>query len=120
MTKIRRNAKSTIASKTKLTRSVRPAAQDADLSVKSSVGELTNQGSGGRVIRQSGRSVTRDDVRRPDPILREHAGKFLAWTPDGLTIVAVASTFEEVERKASLAGYPEVAIARIPKGRTIG
>ncbi len=39
--------------------------------------------------------------------------------PDGLKIVAVASSFDTAERKAAKAGYPMVAVARIPKGRTI-
>jgi hypothetical protein len=56
----------------------------------------------------------------PDPIRREYAGKYVAWAPDGLRIVAVASSFGAAERKAAKAGYPMVAVARIPKGRTLG
>ena len=55
----------------------------------------------------------------PDLVRREYAGKYVAWTPDGLSIVAVASSFDVAERKAARAGYPKVAVARIPKGRTI-
>jgi hypothetical protein len=55
----------------------------------------------------------------PDTIRREYAGKYVAWAPDGLRIVAVASSFSAAERKAAAAGYPMVAIARIPKGRTV-
>jgi hypothetical protein len=55
----------------------------------------------------------------PDLIRREYAGKYVAWAPDGLRIVAVASSFGAAERKAAKAGYPMVAVARIPKGRTI-
>lgn len=55
----------------------------------------------------------------PDTIRREYAGKYVAWSPDGLRIIAVASSFEAAERKAAKAGYPMVAVARIPKGRTI-
>jgi hypothetical protein len=54
-----------------------------------------------------------------DVVRREYAGKYVAWAPNGLTIVAVASSFEVAERKAAKAGYPKVAVARIPKGRTI-
>jgi hypothetical protein len=55
----------------------------------------------------------------PDTIRRSDAGKYVAWAPDGLRIVAVASSFDAAERKAARAGYPTVAVARIPKGRTI-
>jgi Family of unknown function (DUF5678) len=55
----------------------------------------------------------------PDVIRREYAGKYVAWAPDGLRIVAVGSSFEAAERKAAKAGYPQVAVARIPKGRMI-
>jgi len=54
-----------------------------------------------------------------DVVRREYAGKYVAWAPNGLRIVAVASSFEVAERKAAKAGYPQVAVARIPKGRSI-
>jgi len=54
----------------------------------------------------------------PDLIRREYAGKYVAWAPDGLRIVAVASSFDAAERKAAKVGYPMVAVARVWKGRT--
>ena len=58
-------------------------------------------------------------VSAPDVVRREYAGKYVAWAPNGLSIVAVASSFDLAERKAAKAGYPQVAVARIPKGRSI-
>lgn len=58
-------------------------------------------------------------VLLPDLILREYAGKYVAWAPDGLRIVAVASSFGAAERKAAKVGYPMAAVARVPKGRTV-
>ncbi len=65
------------------------------------------------------RQSVRKSAPSPDLICREYAGKYVAWAPDGLRIVAVGSSFEVAERKAAKAGYPKVAVARIPKGRTI-
>ncbi len=56
---------------------------------------------------------------RLDLIRRQYVGKFVAWAPDGLRIVAVGSSFELAERKAARACYPKVAVARIPKRRNI-
>ena len=58
-------------------------------------------------------------VSSSDVVRREYAGKYVAWAPNGLSIVAVASSFDVAERKAAKAGYTKVAVARIPKGRTI-
>jgi hypothetical protein len=55
----------------------------------------------------------------PDTVRREYAGKYVAWAPDGITIIAVASSFNAAERKAAKAGYPMVAVAWMPKGRNI-
>jgi hypothetical protein len=65
------------------------------------------------------RKAAEKSAMAPDLIRREYAGKYVAWPPDGLPIVAVGSSFEVAERKAAKAGYPKVAVARIPKGRTI-
>jgi hypothetical protein len=65
------------------------------------------------------RRAAKTSASSPDLICREYAGKYVAWAPDGLRIVAVANSFEVAERKAAKAGYPKVAVARIPKGRTI-
>jgi hypothetical protein len=58
-------------------------------------------------------------VSASNVVRREYAGQYVAWAPNGLSIVAVASSFDLAERKAATAGYPKVAVARIPKGRTI-
>jgi hypothetical protein len=74
---------------------------------------------GGRAKAVQPRNAARKSALTPDIIRREYAGKYVAWSPDGLTIVAVASSFDAAERKAAKAGYPMVAVAKIPKGRTI-
>ena len=76
--------------------------------------------------------VKRDDLKKAKPPLvkkavngskvrpilpHEHAGKWVAWSADGLTIVAVASSFEDAEKKAALAGYKQIAIDRVPAHR---
>jgi len=66
------------------------------------------------------KNAAKKSVSSPDLIRREYAGKYVAWAPDGLRIVAVASSFGAAERKAAKVGYPMVAVARVPKGRTIG
>jgi hypothetical protein len=56
-------------------------------------------------------------VQRPQKIAREYAGKWIAWSPDGMRIVAVADSFARAERAAAAAGFPNVAIERVPDGR---
>jgi hypothetical protein len=58
-------------------------------------------------------------MKRPQVVPREYAGKWLAWSPDGLRIVAVADSFEDCERAAAAAGFTAVAIDRVPLGRVI-
>ena len=50
---------------------------------------------------------------------REYAGKWVAWSPDGRKILAVAETFAACEAAAAKAGFPagSVAIDRVPTGR---
>jgi hypothetical protein len=50
---------------------------------------------------------------------REYAGKWVAWSPDGREIIAVAATFAACETAAAHAGFPagRVAIDRVPTGR---
>jgi hypothetical protein len=50
---------------------------------------------------------------------REYAGKWIAWSPDGRKILAVAETFAACEAAAARAGFPagSVAIDRVPTGR---
>ena len=80
-------------------------------SVKSEMSDPANAVQPGQTARKS--------VSSPDVIRRAYAGKYVAWAPDGISIVAVASSFEGAERKAAKAGYPQVAVAQIPKGRSI-
>jgi hypothetical protein len=74
----------------------------------------------GKIAKPRPLKASRKPIDVPDTIRREYAGKYVAWTPDGRRIVAVGRTFDEAERKADRSGYPIVAIARIPLGRTIG
>jgi hypothetical protein len=67
---------------------------------------------------QPGESTKKSAIS-PDTVRREYAGKYVAWAPDGITIVAVATSFGAAERKAAKAGFPAVAVARMPRGRTI-
>jgi hypothetical protein len=55
--------------------------------------------------------------RRPQTVPRAYAGRWVAWSPDGLTIVAVGDSFEEAGRVAAEGGFPEVAVERMPVGR---
>jgi hypothetical protein len=50
---------------------------------------------------------------------RALAGKWVAWSPDGLSIVASGSSAAAVEEKAATAGYDRVAIDRIPPARRL-
>ena len=58
--------------------------------------------------------------RKPVPPAEEHypesyAGKWIAWTPDGRTVVACAMTPASVRRKAFLAGHPKIMLERVPR-----
>jgi hypothetical protein len=75
-----------------------------------------SSGTGKRV--RAGKTANKSALS-PDTVLRAYAGKYVAWAPNGITIIAVASSFDAAERKAAKAGYPMAAIARIPRGRTI-
>ena len=52
--------------------------------------------------------------RKPQTVTLEYAGRWIAWEPTGMRIVAVADSFEACERAAAEAGYPEVAVHRVP------
>ena len=52
--------------------------------------------------------------RKPQVIPIEYAGRWVAWEPTGMRIVAVADSFEACEQAAAEAGYPRVAVDRIP------
>ena len=55
--------------------------------------------------------------RRPQTIPLEFAGRWIAWSPDGMKIVASGGSFEEAEQAAAAAGFAEVAVERVPEGR---
>ena len=59
----------------------------------------------------------RGRTRRPDVVRREYAGKWIAWSPDGLRIVAHGDSFEQCEQAAAAAGFPAVAIEQVPESR---
>ena len=44
-----------------------------------------------------------------------YAGKWIAWTPDGRTIVASAKTLQGVRRQATRAGHDQVILERVPR-----
>jgi hypothetical protein len=56
---------------------------------------------------------------RPQTITRDLAGKWIAWSEDGLRIVAVGDSFDDCERKAVAAGYSPnlVGIMGVPESR---
>lgn len=54
---------------------------------------------------------------QPQTIPLAYAGKWIAWIPDGMRIVAVGDTFALCESAAALAGFPEVAVECVPAGR---
>ena len=57
--------------------------------------------------------------RRPQTITHDLAGKWIAWSEDGLKIVAVGDSFDDCERKAVEAGHSpnRVAIEGVPLRR---
>jgi len=64
----------------------------------------------------------RPPVERPETIPLAYAGKWLAWSGDGLRILAVGDSFEDCERAAQAAGHAPnmVAIDYAPIGRVAG
>jgi hypothetical protein len=64
------------------------------------------------------------DIRRPDsakPPTGEpeivpvaYVGRWVAWSSDGMRILAVADTIEEVERLAAEVGEPDPILERPP------
>jgi hypothetical protein len=65
-------------------------------------------------------NIKRSRKRRPDTVPLAYAGKWVAWSADGLRILAVGDSFEDCELKAVEAGFPanQVAIGKIPIGRS--
>lgn len=57
--------------------------------------------------------------RKVEPVPREYAGKWVAWSADGRRIVAVGDTHKACEQAAAAAGHPAngVAIDRVPQSR---
>ena len=66
-----------------------------------------------------GTDARRSAPGRPQTIPLAYAGKWLAWSEDGLRIVAVGETFEDCERAAVEAGFApnRVAVDKAPVGR---
>lgn len=60
----------------------------------------------------------RPPVERPETIPLAYAGKWLAWSGDGLRILAVGDSFEDCERADHAPNM--VAIAYAPIGRVAG
>jgi hypothetical protein len=56
---------------------------------------------------------------KPQTVPLAYAGKWVAWSADGLRILAVGDSFEDCEQKALEAGFQasQVTIDKIPKGR---
>lgn len=61
--------------------------------------------------------IRKSRARRPQTITRDLAGKWIAWSEDGLKIVAVGDSFEDCERKAVEAGHPAnlLGIIKVPE-----
>jgi len=57
---------------------------------------------------------------RPQTITREYAGKWIAWSEDGMRIVAVGESFEDCERATEAVGIPAnlAGILWVPRGRS--
>jgi hypothetical protein len=55
------------------------------------------------------------DLPEPEIVLLEYAEKWLARSPDGLRILAVADTLDEVEAEAKRLGYEDVAFEWVPR-----
>src|SRR5262245_29009376 len=78
----------------------------------------------GDMAMPTARAPRRDEPRgtgrsRPQTVLREYAGKWIAWGADGRRIVAVGGDFESCEQAAARAGFAadQVAIERVPETR---
>jgi len=56
---------------------------------------------------------------RPQTIPRAYAGKWIAWSQDGMRIVAVGESFDDCEQAAVKAGFSpnHVGIDHVPVGR---
>lgn len=53
-------------------------------------------------------------LKRPQIVPREYTGKWLAWTPDGLRILAAADTAVEARAEAIRLGQPDAIFEWIP------
>jgi hypothetical protein len=62
---------------------------------------------------------TTHTVKTPQVIPLAYAGKWIAWSTDGLRIVAVASSFKAAETATARAGFAigTTAIERVPETR---
>jgi hypothetical protein len=55
------------------------------------------------------------DLPEPEIIPLEYAEKWLAWSPDGLRILAVADSLDEVEAEAKRLGHEDVIFGWVPR-----
>jgi hypothetical protein len=62
----------------------------------------------------SGRGVRRRQAQEPETIPRELAGRWIAWSADGLRIIGSGVTFKEAVEAAAAAGDPEAILERAP------
>ncbi len=67
----------------------------------------------------SNKKVGPDRAGKVQAIPRDYAGNWVAWSPDGRKIVAVADSFRACEQAAERAGFraDQVAIDRVPASR---
>ena len=56
--------------------------------------------------------TVKPEAGEPEPVPLSAVGKWVAWSSDGLRIVAAAETIEEAERLAAEAGEPEPIMDR--------
>ena len=54
------------------------------------------------------------EAREPEIVELRHAGKWLAWSADGMRIVAVAEKLDDAYALAAQAGEPEPILERAP------
>ena len=59
-------------------------------------------------------SLAREGEPMPESVPLAYAGKWLAWSADGLKIVAVAETLKQVIAAAERAGEPDPIVELVP------
>jgi hypothetical protein len=59
-------------------------------------------------------SINNQDVPRRQPVASELGGKWIAWSSDGLRIIAHADTLDECETAAAAAGDSDPSFEKVP------